>query len=1084
MLSIYKASAGSGKTFTLAYEYIKMLLGRKDAVTGKYSLVVSPNSAHRHILAVTFSNKATDEMKKRIIHELALLGGLEPGWDGESAYMDKLVAELSTTPDKVRQAAGVALRQLLFDFNFFQVSTIDSFFQIILRTFAREADLAGNYELDLENETAVNHGVRQLFDSLAYNNAPRTNSLINWITQFLLVRLKDGNQISLFNRSSKVYADFVKFIKSITNDIFAQNYEAMMSYLSDHKRLQDFTAALSEREKSTKELTAQLCHRALGVIQSRGYDNGDVALKDTVIKKLASVADAGEDPSAKPSTIDKVAADVTESFKKKLAAMMAELPDDELYTAISEAAVAIVSSRSELKMLRTTRSNLYVLGLLERICHYVDEYRAESNTFLLSDTNNLLRTIIGDDDAPFVYERVGVRINHYLIDEFQDTSTLQWECLRPLLNEGQSKGHDSLIIGDEKQCIYRFRFSDPTLLRSRVGTEFAGMTSVKGDDPTENTNWRSSAHVVQYNNNLFDQLSQTLHFGNLYSNVRQQVSKGHADHHGYVSVAEISGENAEDTDQLSLERMYDNICRQLDAGYRPSDIAILVRFNSEGSKVIAYLMNRFAADDAHRDIRIVSDDAMYLNSAPVVNLIVSIMRFMAMPRVQADNDDQQQSKKRKVQMRDIRDLIIWYQHILSHDVDTEVALSDAIEKIHSRTAPAHVTDSMGQMANFNLPLLVEHIISTFVSHEVALKQNMYITALVDAVTDFCSHGPADLTEFLRWWDEQGVRSRISAPFDSQAIRVMTIHKSKGLEFRCVHIPFASWKFVDFKSNEWFATHHDFYGIDPAIVPPMLPYLPGEYMVGTPYEQQYRQRVAEQSLDELNVAYVAFTRAVDELIVSYTSGTGNSITLGALLNMVHAGDYTYGDPTTASEQKIKPKTALDPHRANDMALYKSIQRDDLWNSITVDTQLTYSKARDRGIVLHDVLAKVTHAGTLHAAIDLVTYQGRLPESERPEIAQYLSSQLERSEIAPWFKDYKRVLCERPLATQSGKSLRPDRVVWLNDGTVVVVDYKFGAEHPKKYATQVREYVETLRAMGYPNVTGRIWYVDSGIIRNVD
>ena len=184
MLAIYKASAGSGKTFTLAYEYIKMLLGVKDMETGRYALNRHLRDRHRHILAVTFTNKATDEMKRRIIHELAVLSRLEPNWKGESPYLDRLCEELHCRPDALRTAAAAALRQLLFDFNFFQVSTIDSFFQIILRTFAREVDIAGNYEVDLDNDRAIGQGVRELFDSLAVNSGSAdTRRLVQWISR-------------------------------------------------------------------------------------------------------------------------------------------------------------------------------------------------------------------------------------------------------------------------------------------------------------------------------------------------------------------------------------------------------------------------------------------------------------------------------------------------------------------------------------------------------------------------------------------------------------------------------------------------------------------------------------------------------------------------------------------------------------------------------------------------------------------------------------------------------------------------------------------------------------------------------------
>lgn len=1103
MLHIYKASAGSGKTFTLAYQYIKMLLGRKDPDTGRYSLISSPAMAHRHILAVTFSNKATDEMKKRIIYQLALLARLEPSTTATSPYLSKLAADFSASPQAVSDAAAIALKQLLFDFNFFQVSTIDSFFQVILRTFAREADLSAAYELDLESETAVTHGVRQLFDSLSTDAAsPSTRRLIAWITQYLLSKLQQGKQISLFNRNSNVYSEFISFIRSITNDIFAQHYEQMMQYLSDHRRLRLFSAQISQREAATINLCRNLCAQALDAILSRGYDAGRLKVNAHLLARLRILAISGDDSAAPPSTIDTVAADISKAFLKDLKAHLLANPDPQLTSAISQAAEAVAASRSELKILRTTRANLYVLGLLERICHYIEQYRAQTNTFLLSDTNNLLRTIIGSDDAPFVYERIGVRLSHYLIDEFQDTSTLQWECLRPLLAEGQSRGDDSLIIGDEKQCIYRFRFSDPSLLRTRVAHEFQSLTSVKGDDPADNTNWRSSAHVVTFNNAIFSSMASTLGFSQLYSNVCQQVSPAHQAHTGYIAISSIDAPTADLFQNLALTRMYAEICRQLDAGYSPADIAILVRFRAEGAAVISYLMEQFAADASHPDIRIVSDDAMLVSSAPAVSLIISIMRFLAMPRADVDPTD---SSHRRVSMRQIRDLSIWYQHILSSGVSSPQALRQAIERLAHAAAPSHVSDSLGHMANFNLPSLLEQILASFISPQVAHDQNMYITALADIVADFCSRGPADLAEFLRWWDDQGIKAQISAPFDSRAIRVMTIHKSKGLEFPCVHIPFANWNFVSFRSSEWFLTNGQFYGIDPELIPPMLPFLPSSILENSPFATQYLNRVAEQTLDELNVAYVAFTRAVDELIISTSARPSSSISLDQILSQALASPLpgveitqtlppahnlppqvtllTYGSPTTPRPAQAKTLTALDPSSSLTMDLYTSLPRNDLWAAMRLDAPPSYTSARQRGIVLHDILSRVRHASSLPAAIQAVAYLGQLPPDQQPIVAHHLASQLARPEIAPWFTLYTRLLCERPLLAPDGEILRPDRVVWMPDGSIIVIDYKFGEEKPTLYRRQILRYIQALQAMGHTRISGRILYLDSGRITTI-
>ncbi|MEF2644422.1 MAG: UvrD-helicase domain-containing protein, partial [Paramuribaculum sp.] len=591
MLAIYKASAGSGKTFTLAYEYIKMLLGVKNPNTGRYLLNRGQRDRHRHILAVTFTKKATGEMKERIIHELAVLGNLEYKWPDQSPYAKRLCDELHCTPDELTKAAATALRQLLFDFNFFQVNTIDSFFQGILRTFAHEVDVSGNYEVDLDSDRAISQSVRDLFDSLSTDSPDgQSRRLQQWITQYLIGQLNSGRQVSLFNRSSTVYSNFIEFIKSISNDVFDEHYGKMMDYLSNPERLQKLYTSLSKQADSQIKETKSLCRAAVDAITSRGYDgSGKLKVSAYLMKKLKEMAGAGECKDI-GKTVAAVNEDILNAFTGNLKKLMEQSADTGLCDAINDATRSITEGAARLAMLRDIRSNIFVLGLLKNIYDFIEKYRKDNNTLILSDTNTLLRTIIGDDDAPFVYERTGTWINHFLIDEFQDTSKVQWENLRPLLHEGQSVGNDSLIIGDEKQCIYRFRFSDPTLLQHQVQEDFGVKSMIKGNDSAGNTNWRSSADVVSFNNDFFSAIAGMTGFTDIYANVRQQISPKHKDHRGYIKLTGVGHTEGATFSETALRLLTDDIVRQLRAGYRPCDIAVLTRFNNEAADVIASLM--------------------------------------------------------------------------------------------------------------------------------------------------------------------------------------------------------------------------------------------------------------------------------------------------------------------------------------------------------------------------------------------------------------------------------------------------------------------------------------------------------------
>ena len=1099
MLTIYKASAGSGKTYTLTYRYIKMLLGYKDPATGQYILETRPRDRHRNILAVTFSIKATEEMKQRIIHELAVLGRLEPGWTEESPYMNDLVKEFRSTPEKIREAAATAMRQLMFDFNFFQVLTIDSFFQTILRTFAREADISGNYEIDLDNDRAIKEGVSRMFQSLSNRpNSDDSKRVVNWILEYLMERLREGKTEQLFNQNSDYYQKFIKFIDHVSNDEFQQVYASLMEFLSDPKRLTNLRKAINQAIETYAKTAENDIRRAIETVENLGGT------------KAVSIDSRKFGTIATRLRTNKISNPLSENELKRLNGeetiflTKAKNPDLSLQDLYCQALRSIDAASVNLPLLTAIRQNLFKLGLLERVCHYIDQYRNDNNTILLSDTNSLLREIIADDDAPFVYERVGTWINHYLIDEFQDTSRLQWENLRPLVNEGISRGSDSLIIGDEKQSIYRFRQAEPSLLQRGVKEQMGPKATVRGNTQAENTNWRSSAVVVNFNNEFFERLASATHLGDIYANVRQQIPAKRDPDRGYVEFMQFPALKKEDYQPLVFEQIYQNICRQIDEGYRPSQIAILFRTNKTGHQLIPYLIQRLADDPVHSHVRVVSDDSIRLASSPAVRLIVSIMRFMSTSEGGAPGED-----RRKSQLREIRGMINRFEFLNSSDEDPSEALRRALE---IQNSDLDIEDQAGTMACFNLPSLVERIVARFVDGKLAESQSMYVAAFIDQVTDYCSRGPADLQGFLKWWDLKSPKLTVAGPVDDNALRIMSIHKSKGLEFGCVHIPVDGWEVFKFSDEEWFPTK-GFDLVDPELLPPVLPLAPGDYMNGTAFEARYQQRRYEQVLDETNVLYVGLTRAVDQLSVYYPApgkDKKNATSEGKKMKMediiapiidsmaepeILITDpldekspeievRRFGSPTEAEPQKQKKSTAVDPTTTEKMAVYRSFDNDELWNSLDIERYLDFGIARDRGTMLHQVLAQVSDQASLAKAIQNSLRHRIIPEDQAEEIEAHLRQQLDRPEVAPWFSDYSRLLRERSIILENGDKRRPDRVVWTADGHVDIVDYKFGNENPSAYSRQLRRYARAYRAMGFENVRAFIFYVDSGKIVNAE
>lgn len=1126
MINIYKASAGSGKTYTLAREYIKLILGHKDE-EGNYRLNRRSGGAHRSVLAITFTNKATEEMKTRIIHELAVIAGLEKGWTKESPYAGELCETFRCSRDELRNAAARALRDLLYDFNFFSVSTIDSFFQTILRSFAREAEVAGNYELELNDESIIGMSVDKLLQDLNHGEQnKRTAYLINWLSSYMTQLIEDGMPFNVFNRSLPIHRNLIKFIDKITDDFYRENEEKIINYLSDEKKFGAFKNSVYEQMRRIKQQTSEACKDAVEMIQATGMSAN---VKQVISGALEKWSKTGYLNDGYSKTVATAMDDVSTVYKKN----PKPTPSDELNGTIAKALEMIRFSSEQIGTLRLIASNLYQLGLLASLSDYINKYRRENSTILLSDTNALISRIIGSEDAPFLYERVGVWFRHYLIDEFQDTSFSQWSNIRPLIRESLAYEHDNLVIGDEKQCIYRFRNSDPSLLHNlHLDSMAKGRCEVRGDSISENTNWRSSVDVIQFNNTFFSALVRNLGFEEIYSNVAQQISKKHSSHRGYVRVKSYSGAKKADWLPEALENLTVQLRRQLESGYRPGDIAILVRKRDEGNVIIKHLEETVKADPGFPPFRIVSDASLFLGNSPAVGLIVSRLRLIS-----ATDFSTNPKKKTK---REIAALINCFENEKSRGASSSAALLSALdqmEKASSKTndgntsaAPLHdenafahpeqttdnVTASGLAATSVDLVSLVEELITTYIPQEQLRSENLYLNAFQDLVTEFVGRGHGDIRSFLNWWDEKGYSTPVAGAQDDSALNILTIHKSKGLEYPCVHIPFAEMTESNQPEPAWFEIGK-IPGIPDDILPPMLPLELSSAMRGTPFEERYEEVSRQKKLDTLNLLYVAFTRAVNELHIGFPEPSARSRNMSADIMeaidrctpdfckeleaegetegvspftsfVMTDGMLTIGSPTRPEAKEAAEKTAMTPGELLDMGQYSSHTQRNIWANTTLeDKYYNIDDARDRGIMLHDTMADVLKVADVGMAINNLRHSKKAKEltvADIDEIRSIITQRVNDPRAAQWFDGYKKVMIERPISIGGDDSRRPDRVVWTADGTIDVIDFKSGTQKPQRYLKQVKEYVGLLTDLGYENVRGFLYYLDSGQIVEID
>lgn len=1087
MLNIYKASAGSGKTYTLAREYIKQLLGyRKE--DGTYRLKPRQSNDHRSILAITFTNKATEEMKKRIIQELALLAEMERENKEKGEYLDYFLEIFSCTEQELRKAARSALKNLLYDFGFFSVSTIDSFFQTILRSFAREADVLGSYELELDYDSVVASGIDLLLKELNKNDSKLVDvlHLQNWLFDYMWALVMKGNDYQLFNRSSKVHENLIGFIKKINNDDFKEQERILIDYLSDSTNLDKLTKAINEEIKRLEENVAEACKKVMELAER--YDYKEV-VNNNVINPIKTCAEKGTYRKEEPSAAMRKAVSNADDIYKK-GKQDNELRDI-LDIPIRNALEALIDCRAPLNILKTVSSNLYQLGLFVYVLIFINRYLLENSSILLRDTNELISKIIGagigDEypdldkiarDAPFLYERVGQQYNNYLIDEFQDTSFSQWRNIAPLVNESLANGFDNLVIGDEKQSIYRFRGSDSSLLHGLHQQKWVkDRSKVFGNSEGENTNWRSSRDIVEFNNDFFRTLSGKLGFADTYSNVCQQVASKKMTQRGHIKARVY-----EDRDS-AFEFMKEELLRMLKNGYKPKDIVILIRKKSTGAQIIDYLQslqNEHKDDAGFPDFRIVSEDSLFIDNCPIITFIVSRLRLIAASDVAL-------TRHRKSN-KEVAAIINRFEALKDNELTASQALINAL----STTSEEIIKENkLENDLKIDLISLVESIIETHVNPTNRKQYAQYIAAFQDLVTEFVKLGRGDIRSFIKWWDDKGSKTTVQGVTDDNSINILTIHKAKGLEFPCVIIPFLDFSKKESGDIEWFKSE-SLPGIPDELVPPLLPLTLSKNLIETPFEKQYLEYKREMEVDDLNILYVAFTRAENELVIGIPkpSQKGESFTdqiyhtVEELHKEISTGTLIIGSPTFPKD-KEKKKSAINPSGEIKIEDYELYHHPSIWEKTKLEDKFyNLDDAIERGNLLHDIMATILTVDDIPKAISTIRSTPKaknLSESDIENVRELITKRITDPEVARWFKDYKKVFTERPISIGDGSTVRPDRIVWTADGHIDIVDYKSGHQPSEIYEKQMAEYVNQLTRMGLRNVRAYLYYLDSGKVR---
>jgi len=1046
MLRIYSASAGSGKTHLLTKQYLLLLLA--DGVD------------FRRILAVTFTNKATDEMKSRIVEELYKLA-TDPGL---SPFFGDLQERKKRDPAELQRKARKILQHILHDYSSFSVSTIDKFFQQILRSFTREIGLNEGYTLELDVDKSLEIIIDRMYASLGEKE---NAGLLNWLIDFSENKLEEGS-------SWNVKGNLAALSKELFKEAFRLNKEAIRAEIEDKEKLRNFRKELNTIQNNFREKLKEVGCRALKIMDNHGltptqFKGGS----NSQLKRFHAFAQ-GEVVELK-DTFRQFYDNIGGWYTKTTAAPIVAAIEAAYHAGLNSCVGNILRLYDEelicYNTARVIDRSFFRLALLGDISRHLTAYADEKNLLFIQDTTELLNQIAGNADAPFIYEKVGTRIDHYMIDEFQDTSNMQWQNFLPLLKESLSANRENLIVGDVKQSIYRFRNSDWRLLNEEV--EHALPQFHKKREPLE-TNWRSNEVVVDFNNRFFEWVKnygsggmddagdfEKELFGvvaSAYSDVRQEVSPPRKGSGGYVRLSFVEGGKKEEWHNEVKVRLIDDLIGLQEQGASLGDIGILVRWNNEAKEVVQTLLDyKKANPGSPYKFDVVSDEALEVASSKAVQFLLTTLRCIENPASATVRF------QLALQMEQLR-----LRQLQAADIDMERLPDNDDNPLFGELA--HVPRN-------SLYEMCEALVAKF-SMLFGKEDKIFVQSFLDIVLDFGSNENQELTLFLEWWENSAAKRKIAIPNTQNAIRIMTIHKSKGLEFKHVIIPFCHW------NTDLDAKKENILWCRPPVAPfNNFTYLPVRYesaLGDTIFKEEYYAERVYAFIDNLNALYVALTRAREQMIIYAPMPKGKNAfsTISGILHRCFDSELpregtcelVFGEPVSVAPGKKEPE-----NEEKSPPLYTA----DKGNRLRLRLKKGFSfgqkdSKRATGIFMHKVLSEIKDYNDIGAVVDELVASGDIEATHAGELTGLLNEKMERPQVREWFDPEKETLREHPILSSRGIKI-PDRVVVdKTTGLAIVIDYKFGDIESANYMKQVENYCSLMRQMGYKKVEGYLWY----------
>ncbi|SHG28848.1 ATP-dependent exoDNAse (exonuclease V) beta subunit (contains helicase and exonuclease domains) [Salegentibacter echinorum] len=1032
--TIYNASAGSGKTFTLVKEYLLLLFESKRP------------DAFKNILAITFTNKAVAEMKTRIIESLKAFTAEETN-KGNNPLFQAILEETNLSEAELKTKAAKILKSIIHNYAGFEVSTIDGFTHRVLRTFAKDLGLPVNFEIALNTHQILLEAVERLV-----SKAGTEKELTKILVAFALSKTDEDKSW-----------DITKDLFEISRLLVGENNQEALKKLENKTTadFQKFKKQVNEEIDKTQDLIEEMVTQFFDLLQNHNLDEKDFT-RGSVPKHFKKLQEGQKIADFNLKWMQNLETDPLYAKSNKNGAIRNALDDIQPIVVSSFE----ISKRAylELEFLKEIRKNITQLSLLNAINQEVEAIKSERNFILISEFNPKISEQVKNQPAPFIYERLGERYQNYFIDEFQDTSQMQWENLIPLIenrlsSENTEEPASAMLVGDAKQSIYRWRggkaeqFIDLSLNINPF--------SIEKEVKNLPDNYRSGSELVNFNNSFFNFASaylQNKSYSKLFEDSSQNPKKGDF---GYVNLSFIDAKNADEEHELYPEKILEIIQNLENKDFKKGDICILTRRRSEGINIANYL--------SEQNIPVVSSETLLVANAPEVNFIVALLEFSLTP-----NDNNLKLE--------IFDFLADFLQIEDRFSNISSNLQKNGSHFFDWLKDYELHFELQKIKQLSIYEAAEYIIRSF---NLVPGSNAYIQFFLDFIFESTQKATSGITDFLELWEQEKESLSIVVPKAEDAVQIMTIHKSKGLEFPVVIYPYANSDFKDTRMDSVWLT------MEPPLNEIPVNYLSAsEKMLnwGAHASAVFSELIEQKELDTLNVLYVACTRASQQLYLlskKEIDKKGNEKpykTSGLLIGFLkqvgmwndNESTYEFGEIGTPTPSKTETATSIS------QKFYSSATQNKAVNIVTKSGMLWDSKqeeAIEKGEILHDLLAQIDYKQQVGPVVEKAVSNGVITKNSAEKIEKLLLEITNHEQLSSFYDEDALNYNERDILSPEGKRLRPDRLNILGN-TINIIDYKTGSYHTS-HENQINNYASVLEEMGYSVASKNLVYTNKSL-----